>query len=446
MKTYPHRLPVCPWLLAAGSAFAADKVCKVDISGTDQMQFDKKEIAVAADCTEVEVTLKHAGKLPAQAMGHNWVLAKTADVAGVASDGMGAGLRQRPHQERRRARDRAHQDGRRWPERPSVKFPTSALKKGEAYSFFCTFPGHSAHHEGRLQVRLIDGQAPRRPAAAIRARTARGQPVSRPEPRHRQPAGVRRAGARPGAEGGAVPPSTTDASCIRCTRISCGAAISPSPSSTASIAAATAAASRRGAWWRSRTASRSSSARRRSRSRSRASNTRRARRRCRRPRSSKPLTKPPPAELDKAAGETAALARDRAAVRIPPGAAVQPAGARGLRAGAPDLDARGRQTTRRRRRCIAACWPTSPTTGCSTPRRCRTAPRSCAATWSWRASITRSGFTARRASTTGCCTASTAQSSSGARGFARGSFYSRDGVLVASTAQEGLIRLVQPQS
>jgi acyl-CoA thioesterase-2 len=37
-------------------------------------------------------------------------------------------------------------------------------------------------------------------------------------------------------------------------------------------------------------------------------------------------------------------------------------------------------------------------------------------------------------------------SSSGARGFARGSFYSRDGVLIASTAQEGLIRLVQPPS
>jgi len=37
-------------------------------------------------------------------------------------------------------------------------------------------------------------------------------------------------------------------------------------------------------------------------------------------------------------------------------------------------------------------------------------------------------------------------SSSGARGFARGSFYTRDGVLAASTAQEGLIRLVKPQS
>ena len=36
-------------------------------------------------------------------------------------------------------------------------------------------------------------------------------------------------------------------------------------------------------------------------------------------------------------------------------------------------------------------------------------------------------------------------STSGARGFARGTFYSRAGVLVASTAQEGLIRLVQSQ-
>ena len=36
-------------------------------------------------------------------------------------------------------------------------------------------------------------------------------------------------------------------------------------------------------------------------------------------------------------------------------------------------------------------------------------------------------------------------SSSGARGFARGSFYTRDGILAANTAQEGLIRLVQSQ-
>jgi acyl-CoA thioesterase-2 len=34
-------------------------------------------------------------------------------------------------------------------------------------------------------------------------------------------------------------------------------------------------------------------------------------------------------------------------------------------------------------------------------------------------------------------------SAAGARGFARGSIYRRDGVLVASTAQEGLMRMVQ---
>jgi len=37
-------------------------------------------------------------------------------------------------------------------------------------------------------------------------------------------------------------------------------------------------------------------------------------------------------------------------------------------------------------------------------------------------------------------------SSSGARGFARGSLYTRAGVLAASTAQEGLIRLVKSQA
>jgi acyl-CoA thioesterase-2 len=36
-------------------------------------------------------------------------------------------------------------------------------------------------------------------------------------------------------------------------------------------------------------------------------------------------------------------------------------------------------------------------------------------------------------------------SASGSRGFARGSLYTRDGVLVASTAQEGLMRLVDPK-
>ena len=149
MKTI--RMIACLSLaFAASSAFAADKVCKVEISGTDQMQFDKKEIAVAADCTEVEVTLKHTGKLPAQAMGHNWVLSKTSDLAGVASDGMGAGL-PNDYIKKGDARVLAHTKVIGGGQTATVKFATSALKKGEAYSFLCTFPGHSSLMKGAFK-------------------------------------------------------------------------------------------------------------------------------------------------------------------------------------------------------------------------------------------------------------------------------------------------------
>jgi azurin len=137
-------------VLAAPGAFAADKVCKVDIAGSDAMQFDKKEIAVAADCTEVEVTLTHSGKLAVTQMGHNWVLAKTSDMQSVANDGLTAGVAN-DHIKKGDARVIAHTKLVGGGQSASVKFPTSALKKGEAYTFFCTFPGHVALMKGTFK-------------------------------------------------------------------------------------------------------------------------------------------------------------------------------------------------------------------------------------------------------------------------------------------------------
>src|SRR5215510_11271348 len=151
MKTMIRSLAVCSLLAAAGNAFAADKVCKLEITGTDAMQFDKKELSVAADCTQVEVTLHHAGKLPAQAMGHNWVLAKTADVSGIASDGIGAGFAKN-HIKDGDARVIAHTKIVGGGESASVKFPVSALKKGESYTYFCSFPGHSSMMKGAFKI------------------------------------------------------------------------------------------------------------------------------------------------------------------------------------------------------------------------------------------------------------------------------------------------------
>ena len=143
-------IAVVSLLALAGNAFGADKVCKLEISGTDAMQYDKKELSVAADCTQVELTLHHAGKLPAQAMGHNWVLAKTGDVSGIASDGVGAGFAKdhiKPGDTRVIAHTKIVGGG----QSTSVTFPTSALKKGESYTYFCSFPGHSSIMKGAFK-------------------------------------------------------------------------------------------------------------------------------------------------------------------------------------------------------------------------------------------------------------------------------------------------------
>jgi azurin len=137
-------------VLAAPGAFAADKVCKVEISSTDSMSYDKKELAVAGDCTSVELTLHHAGKLSVQQMGHNWVLAKTADAQPVATDGMSAGPAN-DYVKKGDARVIAHTKLIGGGQTTSVTFPTSALKKGESYTFFCSFPGHIALMKGAFK-------------------------------------------------------------------------------------------------------------------------------------------------------------------------------------------------------------------------------------------------------------------------------------------------------
>jgi azurin len=136
--------------LFTAPAHAADKVCKLEIAGTDLMQYDKKELTVAKDCTSVEVTLKHTGKLPAAAMGHNWTLVKTSDVTGVSNDGLSAGL-PADYIKAGDARVIAHTKVIGGGQSATVTFPTSKLKAGESYSYLCTFPGHAALMKGTLK-------------------------------------------------------------------------------------------------------------------------------------------------------------------------------------------------------------------------------------------------------------------------------------------------------
>lgn len=135
--------------LGAFSSAASAKTCSVEIEGNDQMQYNKQSIEIAGDCTEVELTLKHVGKLPVTAMGHNWVLTTTADFQPVATAGASAGPANNyvPKDDARVIAATKLVGG---GESATVKFPTSKLKKGGDYTFFCSFPGHWSLMKGKL--------------------------------------------------------------------------------------------------------------------------------------------------------------------------------------------------------------------------------------------------------------------------------------------------------
>ena len=139
---------------AAAFAFAAPvhaDDCKVQIGGNDAMQFDKKEIVVPKSCKNFTVELKHTGKLPKAAMGHNWVLSKTADVAGAAQDGIAAGLAKeyvKPGDARVIAFSKIIGGG----ESTTVSFEAAKLSASESYTYFCSFPGHSGIMKGTLKL------------------------------------------------------------------------------------------------------------------------------------------------------------------------------------------------------------------------------------------------------------------------------------------------------
>lgn len=131
------------------SAPAMARTCAVLITGNDQMKFDLQQIVLAADCTEVQLTLKHTGKLAAGVMGHNWVLTKTADFQAVANDGMRATLAD-AYVRKGDARVLAHTVVIGGGESTTIRFPTRVLTRGGDYTFFCSFPGHWAIMKGKL--------------------------------------------------------------------------------------------------------------------------------------------------------------------------------------------------------------------------------------------------------------------------------------------------------
>ncbi|AZC22287.1 MULTISPECIES: azurin [Pseudomonas] len=136
--------------LASSQLMAAE--CKIDVDSTDQMSFSTKEITIDKSCKTFTVNLGHSGSLPKNVMGHNWVLSKTADMAGIAADGMAAGI-DKNYLKEGDTRVIAHTKIIGAGEKDSVTFDVSKLTAGESYQFFCSFPGHNSMMKGAVIVK-----------------------------------------------------------------------------------------------------------------------------------------------------------------------------------------------------------------------------------------------------------------------------------------------------
>lgn len=124
-------------------------VVELSIEGNDQMKFNLDKLEVPAG-SKVKLTMKNAGKLPKEAMGHNWVLLEAGvDVANYATAAVAA-------------KDSDYQPADRYAD---VIAATKVLGPGEeetiefdapvagTYKFICSFPGHFAFMQGDFIVK-----------------------------------------------------------------------------------------------------------------------------------------------------------------------------------------------------------------------------------------------------------------------------------------------------
>ncbi|MEE2892740.1 MAG: azurin [Pseudomonadota bacterium] len=134
-------------LFAARGAYAD---CSFQIDVADSLGFPVSAMTAESSCGTVSVTLTHTGSLPKQAMGHNWVLTRSADFQAVAPAGMSAGVAGNyvPAGDARVIANTKLIGG---GESDTVEFSLDGLAPGD-YTFYCSFPGHWSAMKGTFTI------------------------------------------------------------------------------------------------------------------------------------------------------------------------------------------------------------------------------------------------------------------------------------------------------
>jgi azurin len=147
MRTIFAIFALVGWMLCGT---ATGQECEQTIEGNDLLQFSLAEIRVSASCEQVTIALQHVGSLPANVMGHNWVLTTTANYMTVATAGQAAGPP--GYMPDGDPRVIANTDLIGGGESSSVTFNLSGLEPGGDYTYFCTFPGHYVLMKGKFII------------------------------------------------------------------------------------------------------------------------------------------------------------------------------------------------------------------------------------------------------------------------------------------------------
>jgi len=123
------------------------EVVELEITGNDQMQFNKKEFRVKAGQT-VRLTLTHVGEMPENVMGHNWVLLeKGTDINEFGQKAVSAA--ENDYIPENTDQVIAHTELVGGGETTTVEFTAPAAG---TYDFICSFPGHYAVMQGKFIV------------------------------------------------------------------------------------------------------------------------------------------------------------------------------------------------------------------------------------------------------------------------------------------------------
>lgn len=134
---------------SAAAPAAADGTVAVEITADDTMKFSVTEIRARAG-DKIRVTLTNLGRMPKQAMGHNWVLLTPMPDADVLALAQGAAARAPEYIPADATKILAHTKLLGPKEGDTVEF-TAPTQPGD-YPFVCTFPGHAAMMRGKLIV------------------------------------------------------------------------------------------------------------------------------------------------------------------------------------------------------------------------------------------------------------------------------------------------------